>query len=94
MGVRLMMSGKELRSWRQFRGWKQADLMSELEVSSRQTISTWESMPEVPRIVELAVIALDQVEACRKLSGFEKQWTPEIIGKRRNRSVGQYFPES
>lgn len=89
-----MMSGDELRTWRQFRGWKQADLMSELEITSRQTISTWESAPEVPRIVELAIVALDQVETCRKLAGFEKQWTPEIIGKRRSRNVERYFPEN
>ena len=89
-----MMSGDELRTWRQRRGWNQTDLMKELEVASRQTISTWELSARVPRIVELAIVALDQVEACRKISGFEKQWTPEIIGKRRNRNAMSYFSEN
>ena len=89
-----MMSGEDLKMWRKFRGWNQADLMIELEISSRQTINTWESAERIPRIIELSIIALDQVEACRKTAGFEKQWTPEIIGKRRSRDVARYFSEN
>ena len=88
------MSGEELRAWRKCRGWNQADLMVELEISSRQTINTWESAERIPRIIELSIVALDQVEACRKIAGFEKQWTPEIIGKRRSRDVTRYFSDS
>jgi transcriptional regulator with XRE-family HTH domain len=77
------MTGAELKRWRENNGWKQADLMIELEVASRQTISTWESTQEVPRMVELAIVALDQVEACRNRSGYEKQFTPEGIANLR-----------
>src|SRR4051812_42202505 len=73
------MRGSELKLWRTTRGWKQTDLMQELGVSSRQTLSTWETSEKVPRIVELAVIALDQVEACNKQSGFQKQYSPTDI---------------
>jgi hypothetical protein len=46
--------------------------MIELEIGSRQTISTWEKADSIPRLVELAITALDQVEASRKRSGFER----------------------
>jgi transcriptional regulator with XRE-family HTH domain len=73
------MHGSDLKFWRTARGWKQVDLMRELGVSSRQTISTWESSESVPRLVELAIIALDQVEACNHQAGFKKQYAPGDI---------------
>lgn len=75
------MQGAELRRWRKNIGWTQTELMEELEVSSRQTISTWENAEQIPRIVELAVTALDQVEPARNRGGFEKQFTAESIAK-------------
>jgi transcriptional regulator with XRE-family HTH domain len=73
------MTGADLKRWRERIGWTQADLMVELEIGSRQTIGTWESAENIPRLVELAIVALDQIEATRKRSGFEKQFTPETI---------------
>jgi transcriptional regulator with XRE-family HTH domain len=77
------MEGAELKEWRKKIGWTQANLMKELEVTSRQTISTWENAARIPRIVELAVIALDQVEPARTLGGFETQFTAKSIAKNR-----------
>lgn len=85
------MTGTELRIWREGLGWNQTDLMHELEVRSRQTISAWEASDAIPRIVELAIIALDQVEACRKRSGFESQLTPECISVKQRASTTRYF---
>ncbi len=85
------MRGNELREWRQRLGWTQSDLMEELEISSRQTLSSWENAEEIPRLVELAIIALDQVEACRKRGGFESQWTPAIIAHRRGEKRREIF---
>jgi transcriptional regulator with XRE-family HTH domain len=73
------MRGEHLKIWRTKRGWKQADLMRELDISSRQTLTTWESSERVPRIVELAIIALDQVEACNHQAGFKQQYSPTDI---------------
>jgi transcriptional regulator with XRE-family HTH domain len=73
------VTGADLKAWRESVGWTQGDLMVELEIRSRQTIGTWESAEKIPRLVELAIVALDQIEASRKRSGFEKQFTPETI---------------
>jgi DNA-binding XRE family transcriptional regulator len=85
------MTGAELREWRRNIGWTQADLMKELDVASRQTIITWEGATEVPRMVELAITALDQVEPCRRRSGFEKQFTLESIANRHVARGAKYF---
>jgi transcriptional regulator with XRE-family HTH domain len=85
------MTGADLKSWREHLGWTQSDLMVELEVGSRQTISTWESGEHIPRLVELAIIALDQVEACRKRSGFNKKFTQETIANRHFVHGVKYF---
>jgi transcriptional regulator with XRE-family HTH domain len=85
------MKGSELRSWREHLGWTQADLMTELEIGSRQTITTWERAEKIPRLIELAIIALDQIEAARKRSGFEKQFTSENIANRHFTRGMKYF---
>lgn len=85
------MTGADLRGWREKLGWNQIDLMQEMEVRSRQTISTWEASKEIPRLVELAIIALDQVEACRKRSGFESQFTHERISARQRANATRFF---
>lgn len=77
--MRLPVTGADLKTWRERVRWTQAELMTELEIRSRQTIATWESAEKIPRLVELAILALDQIEASRKRSGFEKQFTPESI---------------
>jgi transcriptional regulator with XRE-family HTH domain len=85
------MTGHELRSWRENIGWTQTDLMIELEIKSRQTMSTWERAEKIPRVVELAIIALDQIEASRRRSGFERRFTPESIAKRHVTQGTKYF---
>lgn len=60
------MRGAELAKLRKEMGFTQSDLMEELGVASRQTISSWEKPGrDVPRLVELAVIALRDVPKCR-----------------------------
>lgn len=78
------MNGEDLQRWRKQNGWTQADLMQELEVTSRQTIRNWEKSEQIPRLVELAITAIDQIEACRRRSGYEKQFTAEQIANRRH----------
>jgi transcriptional regulator with XRE-family HTH domain len=73
------MRGSDLKVWRESRDWTQSDLMKELEVGSRQTVTTWEASARIPRMVELAVIALDQVEACNRRSGYKRQFSPASI---------------
>jgi transcriptional regulator with XRE-family HTH domain len=85
------VTGAELKAWRSSIGWTQADLMIELEIKSRQTLSTWEGAEKIPRVVELAITALDQIESARKRSGFERQFTPESIANRRVAQVTKYF---
>lgn len=53
--------------------------MNELGVTSRQTMTNYEKANVVPRIVELAVIALDQVAACRNLNVSGSQFTESDI---------------
>jgi transcriptional regulator with XRE-family HTH domain len=63
------MKGSELVEWRQRNGYSQVDLMKEL-AKSRQTVSTWERPDaEVPRLVELALIALERHPDCRITAG-------------------------
>jgi transcriptional regulator with XRE-family HTH domain len=76
------MLGSDLKHWREARGWTQSDLMKELDVSSRQTVTSWESSIQLPRLVELAIVALDQVEACNRRTGHRRQFTPETIANR------------
>jgi transcriptional regulator with XRE-family HTH domain len=72
------MTGGELLAWRRRNDFTQLDLMAELNIGSRQTISSWENASEVPRIVELAVIALEldlrlRQRAGKKASATEKR---------------------
>ena len=81
------MTGSQLKTWRQERGWKQSDLMEELEIGSRQTITTWETSDEIPRLVELAIVALDQIEACQRIGRYKKQFSLDEISKLRKISA-------
>lgn len=87
------MLGSKLRAWRKSLGWTQADLMEELEVSSRQTISTWENSEKIPRMAELAIIALIKVEACRKRAGFEASITDESIARSQTQTLREVRAE-
>ncbi|MCP4620664.1 MAG: helix-turn-helix transcriptional regulator [Bradyrhizobium sp.] len=75
------MTGDELKAWRKGRGWTQSDLMKELEVTARQTVVRWEQSERIPRLVELSIIALDQVEGCNS-HVYEKQFSSSEIANR------------
>lgn len=64
------MRGADLREWRRRHGYNQEHLMKELGIQSRQTISTWEnSSKKLPRMLELALIALENVPESRTVYG-------------------------
>jgi len=64
------MTGKDLAEWRRRNGYSQQQLMQELEVKSRQTISTWERPDrQLERAVELALILLERDLSLRRIAG-------------------------
>jgi len=63
------MTGADLTAWRKANGYSQERLMSELEVKSRQTISSWEHSARIPRTVELALMALQHIPVYRNIGG-------------------------
>ena len=64
------MKGRDLREWRRRNGFSQEELKEELELGSRQTVSTWERPErEVPRLVQLALHALEFDPSCRLRAG-------------------------
>lgn len=88
------MTGAELRGWRVKRGWTQADLTTELDIKARQTVAAWESSEKIPRLVELAVMALDQLELVRNRAGFENRMTEDQIKHVRLGWIAKHFEES
>ncbi len=68
--VEMAMRGCDLREWRKRNGFTQDELRQELEIGSRQTVSSWERPEnEVPRLVELALRALELDPTCRQRAG-------------------------
>ena len=78
------MKGSELKAWRTVNSMTQVALMAELGITSRQTLHNWESSEFIPRVVELAITALDQIEACRLVSVYKSQFSETSIAKRRH----------
>lgn len=76
------MRGSELIAWRELMGFSQLDLMKELGVKSRQTISSWENSEEIPRIVALAIKALEFDPNLREWAG---KATPAKAARKFNR---------
>ncbi len=74
-----MMTGMDMKAWRIANGLSQSELMQELEVSSRQTMTSLEKAKRLPRWAELAIIALDQVAECRSRDGYATQFTRSSI---------------
>jgi DNA-binding XRE family transcriptional regulator len=69
------MLGTELRTWRKRNRMTQDALRMELEVS-RQTIVAWEQSDKpLPRLTELALIALEQVPGCKVVDGYRQTAT-------------------
>lgn len=65
------MTGSELKAWRKANGYEtQESLQRELGIGSRGTISAWENATDpLPRILELALIALQRVPESRVIGG-------------------------
>lgn len=64
------MTGGELVAWRRRHGYSQEQLMKELDVKSRQTISTWEGPDrQLECTIELALIALEHDPSLRMIAG-------------------------
>jgi transcriptional regulator with XRE-family HTH domain len=64
------MLGTELREWRKRNSWTQEKLRQELGIKSRRTIISWEKSTAVlPRMVVLALLALDKMPQARHVGG-------------------------
>ena len=65
------MKGNELPAWRKRNRYpRQEDLMWELGIKSRGTISAWEnSDDDLPRTIELALMALERIPLARTIDG-------------------------
>ena len=64
------MIGTDLQAWRKRNGYTQNSLCLELGVKSRQTIISWEKSTErLSRLVELALMALEQIPEARTVDG-------------------------
>ncbi len=64
------MRVRDLRDWRKRNGFSQEELRQELGLGSRQTVSSWERPEkEVPRLVELALHALELDPTFRQREG-------------------------
>ena len=69
------MKGRDLPEWRKRNGYLNQDgLRQELGIKSRATISAWEnSEEELPRMIQLALNALEELPHVRSIAGFEKK---------------------
>lgn len=69
--MRILMKGSDLKEWRKINGYKsQASLQLELNLGSRGTVSAWENSKEnLPRVVVLALKALERCPDLRNVSG-------------------------
>jgi DNA-binding XRE family transcriptional regulator len=76
------MLGTDLPEWRKRHRLTQDGLRMELGIGSRQTIITWEkSSDPLPRMVELALLALEHLPEKRKVDGF-RYATPDYPEQR------------
>lgn len=74
------MKGKELKMWREGQGKSQKELADDLGVS-RHSVIKWEQESEIPRLVELAVSALDKDAPVRLVAG--RASSPEEVSHTR-----------
>ena len=64
------MTGSEMKAWRKRNGYSsQKMLQEELKLGSRATVSAWEAAEKVPRLVELALTALETDPSLREFGG-------------------------
>jgi transcriptional regulator with XRE-family HTH domain len=65
------MLGTDLPEWRKRNRFTQDSLRMALGLGSRQTIISWEKSTEkLPRMVELALLALEHLPEHRKVDGY------------------------
>ncbi|MGP0089731.1 MAG: helix-turn-helix transcriptional regulator [Xanthobacteraceae bacterium] len=78
------MLGADLKAWRERMDYTQEGLKEELGVRSRQTIISWEkSNDPLPRMIELALHALEVHPELRKVSGERAAaWTRRRLEQR------------
>jgi transcriptional regulator with XRE-family HTH domain len=62
------MNGDDLKQWRERNNYTQERLKIELGVKSRQTVISWEQTDKLPRVLELALIALENYPEVRNSS--------------------------
>lgn len=74
------MRGEQLKAWRESQGKSQKELAQELDVS-RHSIIKWEREIDVPKLVELAICALDHASPMRLVAG--RASSPEEISNTR-----------
>ena len=74
------MNGAELKAWRKANGYNsQAALQMELELGSRATLSSWEnSKGELPRLIVLALTALERCPELKTVTGKRKTGSVQI----------------
>ena len=65
----MVTRGTEFAEWRRKNGYSLQTLAIELGVKSRQTVSNWEAKSEIPRFVQLALLALDLAPELRVIAG-------------------------
>ena len=65
-----LVIGKEVRGWRERNGYRQADLVKELGIGSRGTLSALENSEKViPRQMELALVASRRTRNYASITG-------------------------
>ncbi len=65
-----MLNGKDLRRRRKRLDYTQEGLRIELGLKARQTVINWESSEaELPRMIQLALMALENLPECRRVLG-------------------------
>ncbi|WP_410010902.1 helix-turn-helix transcriptional regulator [Rhizobium sp. NRK18] len=74
------MKGEELKAWRELQGKSQKELADALDVS-RHSVIKWEQEEQIPRLVELAVSALDRDSPLKLVAG--RASSPEEVVRTR-----------
>lgn len=78
------MKGLELKEWRKNHGFTQEELMFQLGLKSRQTLNSREkSNEDLPRLWELALVALEKAPSCQMTNPMKrreiKKWNQEFL---------------
>jgi DNA-binding XRE family transcriptional regulator len=78
------MLGTDLPEWRKRNRFTQDTLRLALGLGSRQTIITWEkSNDKLPRMVELALLALERLPDLRNVDGYAYETADYAIQRAR-----------